>query len=637
MNSPKVDLFARQLSTETIASVRGASVKRTAQRVAALACAFEDVEEARRRAAAIKDDALERLPELLAAFEVQCRANGIVVHHAVNGDEACRIAVEICRSRAQPGAMIAKAKSMATEEIHLNAALEAAGYRPIETDLGEYVVQLDRDTPSHIVTPIIHKNRRQVAETFAAEGLGPYTESPDALTMQARAKLRAVFQSAPIGISGVNFGIAETGRLVMVSNEGNNRFSTTAPKVHIAVMGIEKLIPSESDLPLFLSLLAGSATGQRLTVYTHLVSGPRRQDETDGPDEVHLILLDNGRSRVREGPYRAILRCIRCGACLNACPVYRQVSGHAYRNVYPGPIGAVLGPVLEGLDKLGDLAKASTLCGECEEVCPVMIPIPDMLVQLRRDAVQAGLDPSSIPWKWFGIGATDAAKWRTGIRLLPLAERAPNPMTAAWSEFREPPRREGRDFRSWWAARPAPDIRPRFGTVKSAAAALHEAPPAPGDPWAQFVAMAESVQVEFAEALDLRGQSWIADEDARDIALSLVSSGRLWLDLEREVGSPWDAQVGLTLADRAVAETGSLVIGAAPGRRRLNSLAPERHVALLHPKNVVPTLESLWTDDPPLYDRTTVLITGPSRTADIEGVLVHGVHGPRSVTVLRLD
>lgn len=453
MSRPKIETFARELSPETTKSVRAASRLKTETRMPALRLAFDDVDAARTKAEEVKEYVLDNLRDLLGQLSKNCKANGIIVHWARDAEEARNITLEICREHAEPGDIISKAKSMATEEIHLNGALEEAGFVPVETDLGEYVVQIDGDTPSHIVTPIIHKNRRQIAESFNREGLGPYTEEPTELTHQARTKLRDLFRQAKIGISGINFAIASTGRLVLVENEGNNRFSTTAPDVHIALMGIEKLLPSEDHLPLFLRLLAGSATAQKLTVYTHLISGPRREDELDGPRHVHLIMLDNGRVKALTGPYRSILRCIRCGACLNVCPVYRQVSGHGYREVYSGPLGAVLGPALKGVHAVGDLAKASTLCGACEEVCPVKIPFPDLLLKIRDQAVreQAFADP--IPWKWFGKGAEEASRWKIGLKLLPLAISAPSEAKAMWDEFREVPERQGQDFRRWWRER----------------------------------------------------------------------------------------------------------------------------------------------------------------------------------------
>jgi L-lactate dehydrogenase complex protein LldF len=449
LKQPPVEEFARHIEAETTASVRSASAIKTQGRLVALAQAFDQPEDARSRAAEIKNYVLDNLKPLLLQFEAQCLANGMRVHWAADSAGARQIILEICRMQGgQPGTIV-KAKSMATEEIHLNGFLEETAFKPVETDLGEYVVQLDHDTPSHIVTPIIHKNRRQVADAFEREKLGPRTEDPGELAMQAREKLRSYFREAKIGISGVNFGVAESGRLVLVENEGNNRLSTTAPDVHIALMGIEKLIPREGDLPLFLRLLANSATSQQLTSYVHLITGPRTE-ENDGPKEVHLILLDNGRSRVLNGPYKDILRCIRCGACLNVCPVYRQASGHAYGHVYSGPVGAVLAPALEGVEKMGWLAKASSLCGSCEEVCPVKIPIPRMLLQLRDEAHRAGAIEDPTPWHLYAKAALSGWKWRTGLKLLPMAARFPHPLKQGWTEHRALPEREGRSFRSWW-------------------------------------------------------------------------------------------------------------------------------------------------------------------------------------------
>jgi len=453
MSRPTVEKFARKLSEDTTSSVRSASVAKVDARVAALNEAFEDVEVARTQAAQVKEYVLDNLSTLLPQLELKCRLNGIDVHWAKDAATANQIILDLCKQSSPDGGTIVKAKSMATEEIHLNKKLIKAGYDVVETDLGEFVVQIDHDTPSHIVTPIIHKNRKQVAESFTREGLGPYTEVPTELAMQARNHLREKFRNARIGISGVNFAIAESGRIVLVENEGNNRLSTTAPDVHIAVMGLEKVLPNEADLPLFLKLLAGSATGQKMTTYVHMISGPRRRDEMDGPKEIHLVILDNGRSKVLNGPYRDILKCIRCGACLNVCPVYRQVSGHAYKHVYSGPLGAVLGPALEGVEKLPDIAKASTLCGACEEVCPVKIPIPKMLLQLREEAIRKGVLKDNIPWSMFSVGSTSGFRWRMGLKLLPMAPLARHSAKSGWEEFKDMPKKEGKDFRKWWNGR----------------------------------------------------------------------------------------------------------------------------------------------------------------------------------------
>ncbi|MBX3120404.1 MAG: iron-sulfur cluster-binding protein [Fimbriimonadaceae bacterium] len=454
MKGSRVEKFAEALDQGTTKAVRSASVAKTTGRLQTLSAVFDgDIESARAYAAQVKEYVLDDLYDLLLEFEKSCTANGITVHWAKDAESARKIILDIVEKSTDKESPIVKAKSMATEEIHLNHALEEAGYHPIETDLGEFVVQLDGDTPSHIVTPIIHKTKEQVAETFAHHRIGPPSENAEELTLQARDHLRGKFQQAKVGISGVNFGIAKTGRIVLVENEGNNRLSTTAPDVHIALMGIEKLLVSEDQLPIFLKILGGSATGQRLTTYVHLISGPRKADEQDGPKEIHLVLLDNGRSRILNGPYKDILRCIRCGACLNVCPVYRQASGHGYGHVYSGPLGAVLAPALEGVKGMGDLAQASSLCGACEEVCPVKIPIPHLLLKLRHEAVQKGAKDSGIPWQWFGMAAEDSKKWKAGLALLPLAGGLPNPATKGWDEHRSRPEKQGRDFRRWWRGR----------------------------------------------------------------------------------------------------------------------------------------------------------------------------------------
>ena len=454
--STRVERFARELAPLRVASVRSATKTKTAMREQALATSLgPNWESYREEAARIKDEVLADLSGSLDRLEASCFRNGIRVHRALDAEAARTQILEIVsgatRHSTHATPTIVKAKSMATEEIHLNYALEQAGYEVVETDLGEFVVQLDHDTPSHIVTPIIHKNRFDVAKTFEREGLGPYTEAPTELTLQARQHLRSKFKTASVGISGVNFAVAETGRLVIVENEGNNRLSTTAPRVHIALMGLEKVIPDESSLPMFLKLLAASATNQYVTTYVHFISGPRRADEQDGPEQVHLILLDNGRSKVCAGKYRKILRCIRCGACQNACPVYRQATGHGYGHVYAGPIGAVFAPAIEGVQAQGELSKASSLCGLCEEVCPVKIPIPEMLLQLRDEYVSKGGD-SGGPWGAFAAAASDPSKWRMAIG----ATQALGPfagLLGGWTETREPPSRGGRDFRRWWRER----------------------------------------------------------------------------------------------------------------------------------------------------------------------------------------
>lgn len=345
-----------------------------------------DWEGLRTRARRIKDETLAYLDHYLEMFADNAAAAGAQIHWARDAAEACNIVAELLSERG--ATRIVKSKSMATEEIHLNESLESAGLFPVETDLGEWIIQLARETPSHIVVPAIHKSKRQIAELFVNKlGIEP-SDDVAVLTSTARRILRQRFADAEVGISGVNFGVAETGTILILENEGNVRLTTSLPKVHIAVMGIEKIIPRLVDLDVFLKLLPRSGTGQRLTAYQSLITGVKRGAEEEGPEEVHIILLDNGRSRMLAHPVtRQSLACIRCGACLNACPVYQQVGGHAYGSVYPGPIGAVITPQLVGLSKTSQLPYASSLCGACREVCPVKIDIPELLLHLRAAVV----------------------------------------------------------------------------------------------------------------------------------------------------------------------------------------------------------------------------------------------------------
>ena len=344
------------------------------------------LEQLRSAGNAIKRRALKQLPRLLEQLEANCTKNGIQVHWAEDTAQANDIVLEILRHH--DARDIVKGKSMVSEEMHLNHFLEANDIEAIETDLGEFIIQLNHETPSHIIVPAIHKNKDEVAAIFHDKIPDtPYTENVEELTAIARRVLRKRFAAAKVGLSGVNFAIAETGTLLLVENEGNGRMCTTAPEVHVAVMGLEKVIEKLSDVPPLLRLLTGSATGQMITTYVNMITSPRRSDEKDGPKEVHLVILDNGRSRMLADPeFRQTLLCIRCGTCLNHCPVYVRIGGHAYGHVYPGPIGKILTPQMEGLDQAGVLATASSLCGACGEVCPVRIPIPDLIRRLRNES-----------------------------------------------------------------------------------------------------------------------------------------------------------------------------------------------------------------------------------------------------------
>jgi L-lactate dehydrogenase complex protein LldF len=355
--------------------------------------------------ASIRRYSLAHLPQLLEQLEKNLSANGIQVHWAQTPDEANAIALAIAR-RVDAHRVI-KGKSMVSEEIEFNHAMEAAGIEAMESDMGEYIVQLAGEKPSHIIMPAIHKTKQEIAKLFAQEVPGvSYTEDVDALIQIGRRVLRRKFGDADIGLSGVNFAVAETGTLCLVENEGNGRMCTTVPRVHIAITGIEKVVEKLEHVPPLYSLLSRSATGQAVTTYFNLISGPRKPGEKDGPQEVHLILLDNGRTQAyADEELRATLQCIRCGACMNHCPVYARIGGHAYGTTYPGPIGAIISPHMLGLDSTYPLAFASTLCGACSEVCPVKIPIPDILVRLRNEA-QARPDSEEATLRGSGAART---------------------------------------------------------------------------------------------------------------------------------------------------------------------------------------------------------------------------------------
>ena len=343
-------------------------------------------------AAAIRRETLADLDGWIDKLEASLTALGVHVHRAATPADARDIILGIARRHG--ATRIAKSKSMATEEIDLASALEADGRSAVETDLGEYIVQLAHERPSHMITPAIHKTLPQIRAILSAEAGTELPLSREELTAWARARLREEFLIADLGVTGVNFAAADTGTLVLVTNEGNGRFCTTLPDVHVAVMPIEKVVPRFRDLGVLLPLLTSSATGQRLSNYVQMITGPRRADEVDGPSELHVVILDNNRRALLGTPYEDMLACIRCGACLNVCPVYRHVGGHAYDSVYSGPMGKVLTPLLSAGAEGRDLPFGSTLCGACTEACPVQIPLADLLVRLRADLRRAGTVPA---------------------------------------------------------------------------------------------------------------------------------------------------------------------------------------------------------------------------------------------------
>jgi L-lactate dehydrogenase complex protein LldF len=407
---------------------------------------------------AIRSATLGQLATHLAQFEAQATAAGAHVHWASDGSEARAIVLDIARRH--QAKLVTKSKSMVSEEIHLNTALEEAGIRPIETDLGEYLIQLAGEPPSHIIAPAIHQTKEKAAALLSAvAGRTLSSDSVDLLAAEARQQLRQQFIQADIGISGGNMLVAETGSLVLVENEGNIRLTTSAPRVHVAIVGLEKVARTWDDAAVWLSLLARSATGQPMSIYTSVITGPRRADEPDGPDAVHIILLDNGRSQLVGTEYEEALQCIRCGACLNACPVYREAGGHAYGSPYSGPIGAVISPLLFGRKTYEALPHASSLCGACKDVCPARIDLPRMLLALRRDQVS----DAQLPWLQIQaeaaaatvLGSARLMQWVTGVGRIgqqPLAKNGQLRLPTALNPVadRQLPALAPRPFRKLW-------------------------------------------------------------------------------------------------------------------------------------------------------------------------------------------
>ena len=634
--------------------------RRAEGRLAAFA-SLPDHQERRQRAHAVKADVVTHLDEYLAQFIANVENNGIQVHRAADAGEAIRIFLEIAHSveAKQPhsgtGAkplLVAKSKSMVSEEINFNHALEAAGMRVVETDLGEYIVQLRGERPSHIITPAVHLRRSDVGKLFE-EKLGiPYTEHIPTLTNTARKVLREVFLTADIGISGVNFGVVESGTLAIVTNEGNGRMCTTLPPVHMALMGIERLVPSLDDLALFLSLLPRSATGQKLSVYTSLINSPLPGQER------HLILLDNGRTALRNSPLAESLYCIRCGACLNACPVFRETGGHAYGSIYPGPIGSVISCALVD-PKFAFLAQASSLCGACKEACPVDIDLPGMLLRVRAgltpqregDKPQEGVGipiPVKLGLKGFRITAGNSSLFAVLQSLGGILSRIYSPRRAfmhlpawtGWGYSKDFPRLAVRPFRARWGeiqqdvderpARPPENLKSSESTAQPAYKLLSD---------------------QFTEELAALGGHvyLIPEKEITSRLTEFLNSRKIDRVLADETGVRYLTEIptlqqadptiraGVTGALCGIADTGSLVLVHGARQTLTASLLPEIHVAVLKTSRLVPNLASALRQPEIRTALAGVVVSGPSRTADIEMTLTIGVHGPGELHVFLID
>jgi len=650
----------KSLSNEALQAALDANAeRRVSGRITAFA-SLPDWRERRQQAHAVRAEVIERLEEYLERFIKNAAQNGMIVHRAANADEAIKIFLEITGVQRRFGSplLIAKSKSMVSEEINLNHVLEAQGMRVVETDLGEYIVQLRGERPSHIITPAVHLRRHEVGQLFH-EKLGvPYTDDIPTMTNTARKVLREVFLTADVGVSGVNFGIAETGGICIVTNEGNGRMVTTLPPVHIALMGMERLVRTLDDLALMLSLLPRSATGQKLSAYTQIIHRPLAGQQR------HIILLDNGRSRLRNSPLRESLYCIRCGACLNACPVFREIGGHAYDSVYPGPIGSVISAGLFG-SEFALLAQASSLCGACKEACPVDIDLPKLLTRVRAGEIPANKD--QLPASSGGVGLTLLSKfflqiysrlathprlfalsqkfaWLGTFLLSPFREQVRLPAFTGWGYSKDLPRFARRTFRDYWEG-----SRLKVGNVRGADLQVGNEKHQPlfvnqstnrtfDDGVEQFIEELTRVGgrvirtskdkatdrvVEFLQTKGIRRihlEPNVLDEDV------LQKAG---IAISRERDS--EIRVGVTRALCGLADTGSVLEAEGEGGKLLASLLPEIHLTILNAAEIYPSLK----DALPLVSSTksAVFITGPSRTGDIEMSHTIGVHGPGEVIV----
>jgi L-lactate dehydrogenase complex protein LldF len=643
----------------------------------------EDIQMLRQRARAVRARVIANLDQYLDQFCERASANGMIIHRAANASEAIQVVLEIAKQK--DARLIAKSKSMLSEEIHLNPALEKQGIEVVETDLGEYIVQLRGEPPAHIITPAVHLRAADVGHTFEEKLNLPFTEDVPTMTAAARDKLRQVFMQADIGITGVNFGVAETGTISLVTNEGNGRMVMTLPPVHIALMGIERLVPTLDDLALMLYLLPRSATGQKLSVYVSLAHSPAPQSLIDGtpiegPKERHIILVDNGRRAVSQSPLAEALYCIRCGTCLNVCPVFREIGGHAYVNIhgvsstYPGPIGSVLSPAFFGQSEFGHLARASSLCGACKESCPVDIDLPKLLLRIRAGMTEQREGensphkatpnaPGYLAWglrffTWIAVspGRFAAAQRMAGIFSRVVAPVEPwihMPALTGWGYSKDFPRPAAKPFRDHWKERQN-QSQVVDNLVSGKAAPLESQV----DQSRNTEIIQESLVDRFCNELDaLGGKSVLCSlADLSSLVLNVLEEEKItriqaWKASELPVGLLDDLRdkgieiqhqydpairLGLTGVESAIAESGTLVMVGTPEQPLTASLVPEIHVAILPASKIQKSLTEALASSALRQATAATLISGPSRTADIEMTLTVGMHGPRQVLVFCL-
>ncbi len=668
-----------QIANEALQAALDANAERRVQgRINAFA-SLPNWKERRQRAHSIRAEVIGNLNEYLDKFIAKATENGITVHRVKDAVEAQSAVMEIIKNspKKQGGdqntSLIAKSKSMVSEEIELNHALEAAGHRVVETDLGEYIIQLRHERPSHIITPAAHLRRHEVGQLFH-EKLGiPYTEDVPTLTETAQKELREVFLTADVGISGVNFGVAETGTLTLVTNEGNGRMVTTLPPVHIALMGMERLVRNLDDLALMISLLARSATGQKISVYTQLIHSPEKNQQR------HLILVDDGRSRLQSSALQEILYCIRCGSCLNACPVFREIGGHGYLGKngsiapYPGPIGSVVSPGLLG-ENYVQLAQASSLCGACKDACPVDIDLPKLLTRVRAGAAGDNFSVSSsqkaegLPMLVkFGLQvytrvATQPSLFTFSQRLAGLGAGLVSsasgwikfPAFTGWGYSKDFPRPVAKTFRDRWEGSNLQDD-------TTAQQSQHGRAESAETPMTEETTVSESSKINLVgrfteELLALSGKITIckeADLPGKIIALlreknidrvqtwnlipGLDESGLTEAGISVQHEADASIKAGITGALAGNAETGTLVIPGGEGQPLTASLLPRIHIAVLRASDIVPSLEAVMALPGIAKAPAVALVSGPSRTADIEMTLTIGVHGPGELHVFMIS
>ena len=676
------------LANEALQSALDANAERRLNGRLTAFASLPDWRERRQRAHAVRAEVIEHLDEYLEQFIQKAEKNEVIVHRARDGAEAIKIVLKIAKNSPQrtqspqrgkeetlvplsvlrgKQILVAKSKSMVSEEIDLNHALEAQGLRVVETDLGEYIVQLRKERPAHIITPAVHLRRQQVGQLFH-EKLGiPYSEDIPTLINAARKVLREVFLTADIGVSGVNFGVAETGSLCIVSNEGNARMVTTLPPVHVALMGMERLVRNLDDLALMLSLLARSATGQKLSVYTQLIHSP-------SPDQQrYLIVLDNGRTDLRASPLKESLYCIRCGACLNSCPVFREIGGHGYNSVYPGPIGSVISAGFFGSDFV-PLAQASSLCGACREACPVDIDLPKLLTRVRAGHTPVISNQSSVisggglSWKskfflkMYSRVARSLRLFAVSQRLAALGAHLVSPFNGwirlpaptGWGYSKDLPRFAMKPFRERFAKMQSGgvvDTRVHRYTgiqVDRYAGKLendHESPGeliSPDRRLLVFQFMEELTRVSgnivqsrpdelTNKVIDFLKMRKIDEIHAEENVLKEYVLRQAGITVSHAPDAA--LRVGVTRAVCGLADTGSVLIVDGEGNPLWASLLPEIHIAVLRASQILPSLADALTLSSVRETRSAVVITGPSRTGDIEMSHTIGVHGPGEVHV----